>query len=169
MSYYDDGDYELERTREELSRLRREQAANQRRGANEPTHLANPRPPPIYPPRRIRRRSTLPVRFEDETVPVRPVVIGSSRQYEVEEVPGLRAVRSRVREADSEASSENEAERRHPRRKNFVEVLAEPDPVGVEGVPAPSIRRVEEVRSRSPSLLVRARIKPARLEYLPNL
>lgn len=157
-SYYADEDERDRRRRVEAELF----LANRRRGSGESSYHPVPQPPPIYPARRVRRASTLPVRFEDERIPERGVRYDAprpSRRYEPGEGLPPQAPPRRRETIDSLASSDSDTERGERRRKSVVEVLEERVPEAVEagGTPARATSRVEELRSRSLSPPIRSR------------
>jgi hypothetical protein len=151
-SYYDeDDDIDI--------RVRRRRASPQpviypeHRQAN---YRSFPRRPPIYPPRRIRRSSTLPVRFEDESFVERaplPALAPTPRRYHLREDVVTRVLPVRRQSIDSLTSSDSEAEQRKREGENEKEPLVVKD---AENEGARRLSRASELEPRFQDPLMRS-------------
>jgi hypothetical protein len=97
----------------------------------QPDYRSFPRRPPIYPPRRIRRASTLPVRFEDEVIErVTPHAarIPEPRVFYPRSDVAPRVQPLRRRTFDSQEFSDSEDDQRQRRAEDVVNVTAAGEP-----------------------------------------
>jgi hypothetical protein len=111
-----------------------------RRGSGyaEPDYRSLPRRPPIYPPRRIRRASTLPVRFEDQAFEdERLFERGSRLAPPLQPAPRHRPLRGDITTSheparrvyfESPKSSDSETEPKEHHRERVVDVAEEGEP-----------------------------------------
>lgn len=126
-------------------------------GRRQPDHRSFPRRPPIHPPRRIRRASTLPVRFEDDPVFIaRPGHHDPSPPPRHHESPRDVVVMARPRQGrrasvDTLTSSDSEAEERKVAGETLGDVGTEREPLVRKDDIDVATPRVEILRSRSRS------------------